>query len=803
MTDRVLLLDTETRSPRDLKRCGVYRYSESPARSGGDGFELLLVDWELRGPGGRARGPWYPHQGPPPPELRSARRVPRGGKVAHNAGFDRVVLSRWLQPHRPDRFLPPDEWYDTRAAAAEVGLPGGLDRLARALGVAGKIDEGKDLIRFFNAKKNTDGLRRAVAAGGGRLRERWGGCYEDGRLIRGRREERDGIRRLLDVLDRWERYKTYCHQDVTALCEVYDRLPEMHPDELELWRVDQRINDRGIRIDTALVAAATERRDGLVVEAAAEMKRLTGLTNPNSAPQLTGWLYERGYRTEHSPETAAEWEELNAARAAFTARRAAEMGGGPGGRLAAAKEARRKYGVRHHLVGLNSKTDLPELLAQARARDDGLVLSVLELRDVVAGRATKKLDALPECMSSDGRVRGCFGFYGAGHTGRFVSRAVQFQNLPRVSKADFGTISEACDDPQLVAGLSHGQLKQTLRGVVVADDVFSVADFSAVEARVTAWLAGQDDELRAFERGEDIYLSTWASMTGTRYEDYDHDSPERALGKATTLGCGFGGGVHGINRVGGDRIRPTGEFTAEWLAGRRTEALAAWRFVHREGRLPDRPLQWHRLALQLKGAGVPAGAFEGVFGRWAGSGAARAECHDAYIDHLKTLWRGAHPRIVDFWRALEKAFSAAAFRGRATAVGDHIGVRGPARGTVAVRLPSGRELWYRRVRTETRYDEEQGRDVEELAYTDTFGARVHVYGGKLCENVVQATARDLLRTALVELDRAGEQVVVHIHDEVVVEGRVDLRPFLLRQPEWAAGLPLDADVAESHRYLGH
>ena len=803
MTDRVLLLDTETRSPRDLRRCGAYRYSESPARDGEDGFELLLADWELRGPDGRVRGQWSPLEGPVPPEFLFALLDPGVRKVAHNAGFDRVVLSRWLQPHAPDRFLPPDEWYDTRAAAAEVGLPGGLDRLARALGVAGKIDEGKDLIRFFDAKRNADGLREAVAAGGDRLRERLNGCYEDGRLIRGRREERDGIRRLLDVLDRWERYKTYCHQDVTALCEVYDRLPEMHPDELELWHVDQRINDRGIRIDTALVAAATERRDELVVEAAAEMKRLTGLANPNSVPRLTGWLYERGYRTRHSPETVAEWEELNAARDAFTAQRAAERGGGAAGRLAAAEEARRRYGVRHHLVGLNSKTDMPELLAQARARDDGLVLSVLELRDVVAGRATKKLDALPEHMSSDGRVRGCFGFYGAGHTGRFVSRAVQFQNLPRVSKADFGTISEACDDPSLVAGLSHDRLKQTLRGVVVADDVFSVADFSAVEARVTAWLAGQDDELRAFERGEDIYLSTWASMTGTRYEDYDHDSPERALGKAATLGCGFGGGVHGINRVGGDRIRPTEEFAAEWLAEQRTAALTAWGFVHREGRLPARPLQWHRLALHMKEAGVPAGAFEDVFGRWAGSGAARTECHDAYIDRLKTLWRRAHPRIVDFWRALENAFSAAAFHGRTTAVGDHIVVRGPVREAAVVRLPSGRELWYRRVRPETRYDEERERNVEELVYTDALGARVHVYGGKLCENVVQATARDLLRTALVGLDRAGEEVVVHIHDEVVVEGRVDLRPFLIRQPEWAAGLPLDADVAESHRYLGH
>lgn len=763
----IMFLDTETRSPRDLPKCGPYRYSEPPDPGDEDEFELLLLCYLWRDHDGDTAVEWSPLEGPPPAGCVEALTDPTVLKVAHNANFDRVILSRLVHPGTVDEFLDPDQWYDTLAAAAEVALPGHLDDLAHAVGVPGKIDEGKDLIRFFNRRPIRDRLVDALTIGRGEVRAGRAACYENGRLIRGMRAERDGWDRMLDVLDRWDRYKGYCAQDVRALADVCDRLPYMQQAEIDLWHADQRINDRGVRIDMDLVDAATRRRDELSAEAYDALKELTGLDNPNSGRQLTRWLWDRGLRTDSSPASEAAWD------------------------------------GRSNWVGLNTKDDVPELRKQARERGDEDVLRAFELRDVVAARATKKLDAIRDRVSADGRVRGCFRFYGAGHTGRFSSKGLQLQNLPRISGDEYDLIAAACDDPARVASLDPSQLKQTLRGILVADDVFSVADFSAIEARVTAWLAGQEDELDAFRAGRDIYLSTWAAMTGTDYDSYSHDSPERPLGKATTLGCGFGGGVTGINRVGGDRIHPTEDFERQWREDEWVRFDTGWRFVYEERRLPTRPQPLHHVALACMGAGVPKALGAVIFDRWCAAPAQRVRLHDAYIDHLKVLWRKAHPMIVQFWRDLEDAFRSAAFQGLESWVGAHILVRSPRRGTAVVRLPSGRELWYRGVHVEKRWDPERERMKQELTYRDSRGALEHTHGGKLTENVVQATARDLMRTALLALDAQGAEVVAHIHDEIVCEGRPDIVAAMVRQPEWAEGLPLAADPAESIRYLGH
>ena len=763
----IMFLDTETRSPRDLPKCGPYRYSEPPDPGDEDEFELLLLCYLWRDHDGDTAVEWSPLEGPPPTGCVEALTDPTVLKVAHNAAFDRVILSRLVHPGAVDEFLDPDQWYDTLAAASEVALPGHLDDLAHAVGVRGKIDEGKDLIRFFNRRPIRDRLVDALAVGRDEIASRRDACYENGRLIRGMRAERDGWDRMLDVLDRWERYKRYCAQDVRALADVCDRLPYMQQAEIDLWHADQRINDRGVRIDMDLVDAATRRRDELSAEAYDALKELTGLDNPNSGRQMTWWLWDRGFRTDSSPASEADWN------------------------------------GRSNWVGLNSKDDVPKLRKQARERGDEDVLRAFELRDVVAARATKKLDAIRDRVSADGRARGCFRFYGAGHTGRFSSKGLQLQNLPRISGDEYDLIAAACDDSALVASLDASRLKQTLRGVLVADDVFSVADFSAIEARVTAWLSGQEDELDAFRAGRDIYLSTWAAMTGTDYDAYSHDSPERPLGKATTLGCGFGGGVVGINRVGGDRIHPTEDFERQWREDEWVRFDTGWRFVYGERRLPVRPQPWHHVALACMDARVPKALGEVIFDRWCAAPAQRARLHDAYIDHLKVLWRRAHPMIVQFWRDLEDAFRSAAFQGLESRVGAHISVSSPRRGTAVVRLPSGRELWYRGVHVEKRWDPETGREKRELTYRDSRGAIEHTHGGKLTENVVQATARDLMRTALLALDAQGAEVVAHIHDEIVCEGRPDIVAAMVNQPEWADGLPLAADPAESNRYLGH
>ena len=255
--------------------------------------------------------------------------------------------------------------------------------------------------------------------------------------------------------------------------------------------------------------------------------------------------------------------------------------------------------------------------------------------------------------------------------------------------------------------------------------------------------------------------------------------------------------------MGGNRIHPTEKFIAQWREDEWVRFDTGWCFVYEERRLPRHPQPLHHVALACMEAGVPKALGEVIFDRWCAAAPQKARLHDAYIDHLKVLWRRAHPMIVQFWCDLEDAFRSAAFQGLGSSVGAHVSVWSPGRGTAVVRLPSGRELWYRGVHVEKRWDPETGREKRELTYRDALGKPEHTHGGKLTENVVQATARDLMRTALLALDAQGAQVVAHIHDEIVCEGRPDIVAAMVNQPEWAVGLPLAADPAESNRYLGH
>ena len=606
----VLHIDLETYSATDIT-AGVYRYSEDPE------FRILMAAYSWN------RGPVQLAVGEDEIREQVGRQVmdPNVTKVAHNAQFERVCLSRLLR-YETGTYLPPEPWRDTMVVAAELGLPQSLDKLAAALGAEDKDTAGTRLINMF-CRPGRNGNPVGPA----------------------------------DKPEEWERFKAYCVQDVATLLDVDERLPTNTPTATEtaVWNTDQRINDYGIAVDRGLVDAGIAAGNDNALAEELELMTLTGVENPRSVQQLRSALGDM--LGERIPDLKAETVKRMLAR--------------PG---------------------------LP-----------GPVRRSLELRKSLALSAAKKLTAADTCMSGDGRLRGAFRFYGA-HTGRWAGRGVQLQNLPRDQFDSVDEENGAILRLVLEGEASATDLKKLIRAMFVGP--FSVVDYSAIEARVISWLAGESWALEAFRAGRDIYVETANRMGPTM---------TRSHGKVAVLALGFGGGVGSL-----EAMAPGGIPSAD---GTRT---------------------------------LNKGEMQG----------------------LVNAWRASNRMIVSFWGRLERAFKSGGSVGHL-----RVDTHGEHRRIV---LPSGRALVYREVR------QQAGR----LSFWDGRGYRTDTYGGRLAENVTQATARDVLAEALVRLHDAGHRVVGHVHDEVLVEGTnvTEVQNLMCTPPDWAAGLPINAEGFTCSRY---
>lgn len=461
---RVLHLDIETYSFAPLPKCGVYRYCDAPD------FEILLLSYAFDDAPvvtvDMACGETLPDA------FLHALEDANVLKIAHNAAFERVCFSKHL-----GHWLDPAQWRCTMVMAWYQTLPGKLADVAVALNVTEKkMEEGKDLIRYFSMPC------KATKTNGGRTRN----------LPR-------------HAPEKWATYKAYNAQDVETERAVYKALLHhaLPEHEWALYALDQRINDRGVRVDRLLVKNAMAVDLAFSQQAFQRARELTGLENPGSVSQLKAWLADMDMPMESL-----------------------------------------------------SKRIVQEKAAGA----EGIVKELLELRLELSKTSVKKYESMARCICKDGRVHGLLQFGGASRTFRWAGRLVQAQNLPQNHLPDLNLardIVRSGDEEQLelLFGSVPNTLSELIRTAFIPRDGcrFIVADFSAIEARVLAWLAGEEWVLEEFRGKGKIYEATASRMFHIPQETIVKGHPNyeyRQKGKQATLSCGYGGGVGALKAMG-------------------------------------------------------------------------------------------------------------------------------------------------------------------------------------------------------------------------------------------------------------
>ena len=458
---RILGIDIETFSDVDLIKCGVYAYADSPA------FEVLLFAYSFDG--GETRVIDLAQGEELPGEVAEAVFDGSVVKTAFNANFERTCLSKYF-----GRYLSPDSWHCSAVQAAMLALPRSLEDVGAVLGLdERKMKEGKELIRYFCVPC------KPTKANGGRRRNL--PCHAP---------------------EKWEVFKRYCVRDVDVEKAIRRKLGKfpIPAGEMEVYRLDQRINDRGVLVDMGLVRQAVrcERLHKEVVTGRAY--ELTGLENPNSVAQLKGWLGENGVEAESL-----------------------------------------------------SKKAVSEMIGES----DGEVEELLRLRLLMAKTSVKKYEAMERSVCSDGRVHGLLQFYGANRTGRWAGRLVQVQNLPQNHIEDLELARRLVregrfEDVEMLYDSTPNVLSELIRTAFVPEPGcrFVVADFSAIEARVLAWLAGERWRLEVFSSHGKIYEASASAMFHVPIEEVTKGSPLRQKGKIAELGLGYGGAAGALVSMG-------------------------------------------------------------------------------------------------------------------------------------------------------------------------------------------------------------------------------------------------------------
>ncbi len=728
-----LFLDFETFSEANLKKVGSYAYAEHPTT------EVLICTYAFDDEPVQV---WDCTDGSDMPgDLhRALRRLVKPNSrikmVWHNGGlFDRLIMK-----HCWGFDIPVSNTIDTMIWAFRHALPGSLDALCEVLGVSAdnaKDKRGKALIKRFSkpTPKNYK-IRRYTAE---------------------------------THPDEWALFIKYAVSDITAMREVFHKLPRWGNSEFEdrVLELDQLINDRGFKVDVALAEAAIEAVEKHKAQLQEEAQRKYGgsLTGKDFLPIL---------------------RELAPA----------------------------------HRIHNAQKSTLNDLLADEDLPDDAR--TIIEMRLGAASTASTKYNPLLLGRSSDDRRRGCLQYGGAKRTLRWAGKGFQPQNLARGyyhdDELDKGISA-------LLKGRAHRRFDvakltaSTVRSCIIpeAGHKFVVADYSNVEGRGLAWLAGEETALDTFRAGLDIYCVTAGKMFGMDPDDIKKNFKEiRQIGKACELGLGYEGGVGAFvtfaKNLGLDLIEMTKTM---------------------DGTFPD-----HIWAATARGY------------EWARIQEAKRPPHPgekddrpSYIldkkvwrtcDAIKRMWRESHPETVAFWRDLKDGILAAVRNpGREFWAGAHLRKNGERAIRIwrtvefdssgrkvpgwwlCMELPSGRILSYPGIGVSvTKETDEDGRvntNVRIKYQGENQLTRqwttLYTHGGKACENIVQALCRDLLAYAMINVEGGGYPIVLSVHDELVCETPdtpeytvAELEKLMCELPDWAEGFPLVAEGAEMKRY---
>lgn len=476
--------------------------------------------------------------------------------------------------------------------------------------------------------------------------------------------------------DKWQQFKQYNQRDVEVEMEITQKLSwfPVPQSEWQNYWMDQDINDRGIKIDQQLVDNAIKCQSEFHDQYLEKAKELTGLANPNSPLQLKDWLTQQGVQVDSLSKAA---------------------------------------------------------VAQLLQNTTGKVHQVLALRKLLSKSSVKKYQAMQKAKCKDDRVHGLLQFYGANRTGRWAGRLVQVQNLPRnsmpdleasralVKQGNFSALAMLYDSVPDV-------LSQLIRTAFIPKENchFYVADFSAVEARVIAWLSGEEWRQEAFAHNKDIYCASASQMFGVPVIKHGINGNLRQKGKIAELALGYGGSIGALKAMGATKLGLT------------------------EDELPP----------------------------------------------LVEMWRQASPHIVHFWWDIDKA-AKVCIKTRLPQESHDMKFTYRS-GCMFLKLRSGRSLCYPQPKIGiNRFGSESITFMS--INTVKKWSRIETYGAKLVENIVQATSRDLLAEAMHRLEVAGNPVVMHIHDEAVIEAPIGrslatMVKIMTEVPDWANGLILNA-----------
>lgn len=650
-----LLMDFETFSAVDIGKCGSYRYMDDPS------FEPLLLSYAMNDDPVKLVD--FTHDEEWPEEFLAALYDPAITKIAWNCAFERNVIYTAL-----GKYTPPEQWLDVMHVAAQCGLPMSLDAAGKALGLSeeqAKMKEGKALIRYFCCPC------KPTKTNGGRERN-----FPE------------------HAPERWKTFRDYCTRDTEAERTIFHMLEQWLPneDERRFWALDQRINERGVRIDRQLAINAVAMDERYKEELTAKAVALTGLENPKSVSQVKNWLADQEGKSFPS---------------------------------------------------LNKKViaDVVSQLQSEEARE------FMALRGELSKSSTAKYQAMLRSMCSDEHSKGCFQFYGANRTGRFAGRLVQFQNMSKNYSPSLASMRELVRGGHYSAlnalyDSVSGVLSELVRTAIIPEEGqrIVVADFSAIEARVTAWFAGEEWRLQTFRDGGDIYCASASQMFHVPVVKHGINGELRQKGKVAELALGYGGGVNALKAFGADKMGMSDEEMQETV----------------------------------------------------------------------DLWRESSPKIVELWRQLEKAAIRCVARRSPSMTSSPSHVRFDFEsGILWMTLPSGRRLAYYGAKyEETKFHP----DRKSLTYMGVNQMtkrweRVETWGGKITENLVQATARDVLREAMFSLTEKGWDIRAHVHDECIctepIGGKTVEQMCKAMCPDipWAEGLPLNADGYDGPYYF--